>query len=176
MPAEGPGHSFTMRDGTVLPAREVARGIYLIMNDEPRRIFDKIWKLLEAEIPTDRRPQFEAAFLEKMRLYSEAAALRVLITTKNNDERYELLLWEFEEYLFPAAGPTEEGQKKLDALRPAMGDIQTLSVNPQLTWAYDWFLELGHDETNPDTLMMFIQMFSVGTQALRKLLKETIPR
>jgi len=67
MPAEGPGHSFTMRDGTVLPAREVARGIYLIMNDEPRRIFDKIWKFLEAEIPTDRRPQFEAAFLEKMR-------------------------------------------------------------------------------------------------------------
>jgi hypothetical protein len=89
MPAEGPGHSFTMRDGTVLSAREVARGIYLIMNDEPRRIFDKIWKFLEAEIPTDRRPQFEAAFLEKMRLYSEAAALRVLITTKNNDERYE---------------------------------------------------------------------------------------
>ena len=56
-----------MRDGTVLPAREVARAIYLIMNDEPRRIFDKIWKFLEAEIPTDRRPQFEAAFLEKMR-------------------------------------------------------------------------------------------------------------
>ena len=67
-------------------------------------------------------------------------------------------------------------EKKLDALRSAMGDIQTLSVNPQLTWAYDWFLQLGHDETNPDTLMMFIQMFSVGTQALRKLLKETIPR
>src|SRR5260370_36295447 len=63
MPAEGPGHSFTMRDGTVLSAREVARGIYLIMNDEPRLIFDKIWKFLEAEIPTDRRPQFEAAFL-----------------------------------------------------------------------------------------------------------------
>jgi hypothetical protein len=57
-----------------------------------------------------------------------------------------------------------------------MCDIQTLSVNPQLTWAYDWFLEFGHGETNPDTLMMFIQMFSVGTQALRKLLKETIPR
>lgn len=175
MPA-GRGHSFTMRDGTVLPAREVARGIYLVVNNEPRRIFDKIWKFLEAEIPTDRRLQFETAFLEKMRLYSEAAALRVMITTENNDERYEPLLWEFEEYLFPAGRPTEEGQRKLDALRSAMGDIQTLSVNPQLTWAYDWFLELGHDETNPDTLMMFIQMFSVGTQALRKLLEETIPR
>jgi hypothetical protein len=89
MPAKAPGYSFEMRDGTVLPVGEVARGIYLIINDEPRHIFDKIWKFLEAEMPTDRRPQFEADFLEKMRLYSEAAALRVLITTKNNDERYD---------------------------------------------------------------------------------------
>ena len=57
-----------------------------------------------------------------------------------------------------------------------MGDIQALSINPQLTWAHDWFLELGHDEANPDTLMMFIQMFSVGTRGLRKLLNEAIPR
>jgi hypothetical protein len=175
MPAKAQGYSFIMRDGTVLPAHEMARGIYLLMQDEPRRIFDGIWKFIEAEIPTDRRPQFEANFLEKIRLYSEAAALRVLITTKNNDKRYEPVLWEFEEYLFPKE-PTDEGQKKLDALTSAMGDIQTLSINPQLTWARDWFLELGHDEANPDTLMMFIQMFSVGTRGLRKLLNEAIPR
>jgi hypothetical protein len=110
MPAKAQGYSFIMRDGTVLPAHELARGIYLLMQHEPKLIFDRIWKLIEAEIPTDRRPQFEADFLEKMRLFSEAAALRVLITTKNNDKRYEPLLWEFEDYLFPSE-PTDEGQK-----------------------------------------------------------------
>jgi hypothetical protein len=174
MPAEAPGYSFTMRDGTVLTAHELARGIYLLMQDEPKRIFDRIWKFIETEIPTDRRAQFESDFLERMRLYSEAAVLRVLITTKNNDKRYEPLLWEFEEYLFPSR-PTEEGQKKLEALKSAMGDIQALSANPQPSWARDWFLQLGYDETNPATLLAFIQMFAVGTQAFRKILKETIP-
>ena len=89
MPAEGPGHSFTMRDGTVLPAREVARGIYLVMNDEPRRIFDKIWKFLEAEIPTDRWPQFEAAFLEKEAIVFGGAALRVLIGSASCIDNYK---------------------------------------------------------------------------------------
>jgi hypothetical protein len=65
-----------------------------------------------------------------MRLFSEAAALRVLITTKNNDKRYEPLLWEFEDYLFPS-GPTDEGQEKLEALKSAMGDIQRLSISPE---------------------------------------------
>ena len=175
MPAKARGYSFIMRDGTVLPAHELARGIYLLMQHEPKLIFDRIWKLIEAEIPTDRRPQFEADFLEKMRLFSEAAALRVLITTKNNDKRYEPLLWEFEDYLFPS-GPTDEGQKKLEALKSAMGEIQTLSISPELTWARDWFFQLGHDETNPATLVAFTQMFADGTRGLRKLLNEAIPR
>jgi hypothetical protein len=97
-----------------------------------------------------------------------------LIKTKDNDERYEPLLSEFEKFLFPPE-PTDEGQKKLDALRFAMADIQTHSTNPQLTWAHDWLLQLGHDETNPSALMAFVQMFAEETQRLRKLLKETVP-
>ena len=165
---------FAMRDGTVLPAHEVALGIYLLMLNEPKLIFDRIWKFIEPNIPTDRRAQFEANFLDRMQLYSEAATLRVLIKTKDSDERYEPLLSEFEKYLFPRE-PTDEGQKKLDALRFAMADIQTHRTNPQLTWAHDWLLRLGHDETNPAALMAFIQMFAEETQRLRKLLKETIP-
>jgi hypothetical protein len=175
MPAKTRGYSFIMRDGTVLSAHELARGIYLLMQDEPKLILDRIWKLIEAEIPTDRRSQFEVDFLEKMRLYSEAAALRVLITTKNNDKSYEPLLWEFEEYLFPS-GPTDESQRRLEALKSAMGEIQTLSINPRPTWARDWFLQLGHDETDPSTLVAFIQMFAEATRGLRKLLNEAIPR
>ena len=165
---------FTMRDGTVLPAHEVALGIYLLMLIEPKLIFDRIWKFIEPNIPTDRRAQFEANFLDRMQLYSEAATLRVLIKTKDNDERYEPLLSEFEKYLFPPE-PTDEGQKKLDALRFAMADIQTHRTNPQLTWAHDWLLQLGYDEINPAALMAFIQMFAEETERLRKLLKGTIP-
>jgi hypothetical protein len=58
MPAKAQGYSFIMRDGTLLPAHELARGIYLLMQHEPKLIFDRIWKLIEAEIPTDRRPHF----------------------------------------------------------------------------------------------------------------------
>jgi hypothetical protein len=165
---------FAMRDGTVLPAHEVALGIYLLMLNEPKQIFDRIWKFIEPQIATDQRAQFEADFLERMQLYSEAATLRVLIKTKDNDERYEPVLWEFEKYLFPPEF-TDEGQKKLDALRSVMADIQTHSTNPQLSWAHDCLLQLGHDESNPATLMAFIQMFAAETQRLRKLLKETIP-
>jgi hypothetical protein len=32
---------FAMRDGTVLPAHEVALGIYLLMLNEPKLIFDE---------------------------------------------------------------------------------------------------------------------------------------
>jgi hypothetical protein len=74
---------FAMRDGTVLPAHEVALGIYLLMLNEPKLIFDRIWKFIEPNIPTDRRAQFEANFLDRMQLYSEAATLRVLIKTTN---------------------------------------------------------------------------------------------
>jgi len=158
----------------VLPAHEVALGIYLLMLNEPQQIFDRMWKFVEPNIPTDRRAPFEAKFLERMQLYSEAATLRVLIKTKDNDKRYEPILLEFENYLFPPE-PTDEAQRKLDALRSAMADIQTHSTNPQLAWAHDWLLQLGHDETNPAALMAFIQMFAAETQRLRKLLKETIP-
>lgn len=141
MPEDAQGYRFTMRDGTVLPAHELARGIYLLMQDEPRRIFDAIWESIEPEIPIDRRAQFEADFLEKIRLYSKAAALRVLIKTKQHDKRYEPLLWEFEAYLFPSE-PLDEGRERLDALRSAMGDIQILSANPQLTWRKIGFCNL----------------------------------
>lgn len=132
---------FVMRDGAVLPAREVALGIYLLMLNEPKLIFDGIWKFIEPNIPTDRRAQVEANFLERMQLYSEAATLRVLIKTKDNDERYEPLLSEFENYLF-LPEPTDEGQKKLEALRSAMTDIQTHSTNPQLAWRMIGFCRL----------------------------------
>jgi hypothetical protein len=165
---------FAIRDGTVLPAHEVALGIYLLMLNEPRQIFDRIRKFIEPNIPTDRRAQFEANFLDRMQLYSEAATLRVLIKTKDNDKRYEPLLWEFENLLFPPK-PTDEAQRKLDGLRLAMVDIHAHSTNPQLAWAHDWLLQLGHDETNPATLTAFIQMFAEEIQRLRKLLKETIP-
>ncbi len=155
-----------MRDGTMLPAHELARGIYLLTQDQPKLIFDRIWKLIEAEIPTDRRSQFKIDFLDKMQLYSDAAALRVLVTTKNKDKRYEPLLWEFEEYLFPS----DEGQKRLAALKSAMDEIQTLSNDPEITWARDWLLQLGLDESDPATLVAFIQIFAEATRGLRKLL------
>ena len=55
---------FATRDGTVLPAHEVALGIYLLMLNEPKLIFDRIWKFIEPNIPTDRQA-FEGAYFAR---------------------------------------------------------------------------------------------------------------
>ena len=82
------------------------------------------------------------------------------------------------DHALPVAPPHADGLADLlRSSRPtSQKPIQTLSISPELTWARDWFLQLGHDETNPATLVAFTQMFADGTRGLRKLLNEAIPR
>jgi hypothetical protein len=171
------GHTFILQDGREMSAHDIAKNICLyLIKDEPKEIFNRIWKYIGNKIPVEQQAKFETDFLNKMQLYSEAAALRVFITAKNSDKRYEQLLHEFEKIIFTHGATTTEGVEKLKSMKAAMADIQNQVDNTQLTWARNWFMSIGHDETNPATLMMFIQLFAVNTNQIRQFLQENRPR
>jgi len=48
-------------------------------------------------------------------------------------------------------------------VKAAMQDLRML-MNPEdsrkLTWGRNWFVTIGHDETNPATLMLFFTLWS----------------
>jgi hypothetical protein len=172
------GRTFFLQNGEEVSARDLAQGIYVIfVKGEPKDFLDKIWKYLDTKIPAQQRANFEANFLNKMQLYSEAAALRVLITTSNNDKRYTPLLQEFEKFIFPAEVATKDLQK-LQVIKTAMAAIQNQVDNPQMafTWARNWLKGIGHDENNLETLMIFVQLFATSMKQLRYFLNENRPR
>jgi hypothetical protein len=140
--------------------------------------FEHFWKHISQEDTPPERTKFEAAFVPKMYLY-EAASLRILIGAKERDIRYEPLLLEFEKFVFPkfllALGDGDAGRRKVDAVKGAMVKIQKHMENPHLTWVRDWFLEIGHDETNPATLMMFVMFLSTHSNNFRKFVQDIRP-
>jgi hypothetical protein len=109
MPAEGPGHSFTMRDGTVLPAREVARAIYLIMNDEPRRIFDKIWKFLANVVN----------LMEALRQSVQAAGGKQPRATRTQSKKGRKRIEGQREMLLPIPGKKDKEAAAKSSARPS---------------------------------------------------------
>src|SRR5262249_18255910 len=114
-------------------------------------------------------PSVREPFASKIPLYSEASALRVLPTEQQNNARLEGLVAEFEKLILPPS-PTVEGMTKLEAVKSAMSDLNRLfSEKKELSWARAWFTGIGHNETNPETLMVFVQLLGTNTKGLRQL-------
>jgi hypothetical protein len=111
-----------------------------------------------------------------MTLYCEAGVLRVLLTQNEQDSNYNDLVQEFEKLIFPH-GPTSEGMTKLKAVKSAMIDLDRLIVekNGELSWALNWFAGIGHDETNPATLVMLVRLIALNTESLRDCIREIGP-
>ena len=66
--------------------------------------------------------------------------------------------------------PTVEGMTKLEAIESAMSDLNRLfSEKKEFSWARAWFTGIGHNETNPETLMVLVQLLGTNTKALRQL-------
>jgi hypothetical protein len=97
------------------------------------------------------------------------------LTEKQSDVRYLGLVREFEKLIFPSS-PASEGMAKLEAVKSAMKNIDELiSEKKELTWARSWFSGIGHDETNPATLIMFVRLVGLNTRSLRELILEIVP-
>jgi hypothetical protein len=102
-------------------------------------------------------------FREKVFLYREANILLALVVRAKDDKLFELPLQEYERILFPQSPSTPEGAARLKAVKDAMLDLRALmdpSDNRKLTWGREWFADIGHDETNPATLLLFFTFWS----------------
>jgi hypothetical protein len=114
-------------------------------------------------------------FAFKIRLYCEASALRVLLTEKQNNPRFEGLVAEFEKFIFPSV-PTFDRIAKLEAVKLAMKNLNQLIFDKEeFSWARTWFTGIGREETNPATLALLVQLLAKDTKLLRELIREIGP-
>lgn len=156
-------------DGIPRDSTYVARQIYLVWVEQAAKEF---FNPNDLHLPKDRKHPF---FL-KIYLYCEAAALRVLITERQGDDRYEELLKEFQRLVVPSK-PTAEGLAKLEALKLAANELNALFTekNKELSWSRNWFQGIGHNETNPATLAAFAALIGINTRSLREMIHEIGP-
>jgi hypothetical protein len=79
--------------------------------------------------------------------------LFVLVKRAHVDPLFAPTLREYEHILF------QKDPGRLQTIRDAMSDIADLLTprdDPYLSWARRWFMGIGHDETNPITLGVFL--------------------
>ena len=87
-------------------------------------------------------------------------------------ERGELkqVLQAYEALLFGSA-PTPAGREKVDAVKAAMGDLQSLFTDGNPSWGFAWFEAIGHTECNPVRLHLFATLLMdthiAAAQAIR---------
>ena len=146
-------------------ASYVARQIHASWVDNAAKaIFDR----KSLHLPEDKKH----IFYLKIYLYCEASVLRVLLTERHDDDRYEELLREFDKLIFPTGRTVE----KLEALKLAVKDLDALfTEKKELSWCRNWFQSIGYDETNPEGLFVFGQIIGLNTSSLREMLHEIVP-
>ena len=124
---------------------------------------DSLVKRFRSRLP-DRA---QAAFAAKYLIYCEANVLRVLLTQQTQGRN---LLNSFERILF-GTEQSKASEEKLAAIRVAMLDLNKLvSEKKELSWSRQWLLEIGHDETNPEQLLLLGTLF--GTKHLCELVTD----
>jgi hypothetical protein len=155
-------------DGTPRSASYVAAQIHHLWvedtaKDFVERFFDGKTRFLPANL--------RELFAHRILLYCEASVLRVLLAEKQSNPKFRSLVAEFEKLIFPPT-PTSEGMTKLEAIKSAMKNLDRLIFEKKrLSWARSWFAGIGHNETNPATLLMFIELLAVDTKHLRELMR-----
>ena len=91
-------------------------------------------------------------FRAKVFLYRSALVLTTLATKSSEHSIFQPTLAEYEHLLILG------DSRAWGDVRAAMLDLAVILVpteNPNLTWSHKWFIDIGHNETNPITLMVF---------------------
>jgi len=173
-----PSSNFRLENGAIITAEDFAKKIYIdFVKDEPKEILFRLGKFVGTKISPDNRAEFDVKFLAKMHLYCEASALRILLTANEPEKRYEQLLQEFEKIIFPDP-PNSEGIKKLIAIKAAMSELQKMIDAPrykQFSWARNWLLEIGCDETSSESLFLFGALFAPTMNSIRRMVEKSEP-
>jgi hypothetical protein len=154
--------------GTPRSASHVAQQLYMNFVVDAARDF---FKPSDIRLPEERWPLFHSRIF----LYCEAAVLRVLLTEEQRNKAYKELVKEFEKFVF-REDPSEGGMIKLEAIKAAMkAHDQLFTEKKEFSWARSWLKGIGHDETNPATLVLFVQLIGLNTRTVRELVHEIGP-
>ena len=155
---------------TARPASHIAQQIHLLWVKNSAIEFFKP-EDMRIYLPHDKK----SLFFSKIYLLCEASALRVILIERQNKSAYEELFKEFERLIFPAE-PTPEAMRKLEAIKSAMLQLdEFFTEKRELSWCRGWLKEIGHDETNPETLVIFAQLIGSNVKSLRQYLEEMGP-
>jgi hypothetical protein len=152
--------------GRSLSADYVAEQIYDIWVKDSVR---DLWKFFVKFVPQATTSQKDR-FATKAKVYCEASTLRILLMRAEKEKCYTELVQAFGKLIFPLA-PNSEGLIKLETIKSAMLDLD--QEKKEFSWARSWFAEIGHDETNPATLITLIQLLT-HTAELHKLLSDLV--
>lgn len=93
-------------------------------------------------------------FSQKMRVYRIAMALSALEQLRQNGRACNEIQRRLEARIF--GRPSDEGLLLLGEVRQAMADLNALlAEKKELSWAHNWLLAVGIDETDPVELALF---------------------
>jgi hypothetical protein len=100
-------------------------------------------------------PLAAGRFREKSDRYKLGSVLLALAREEQKDPRFSAVREELERHAFPS---TPEEGAALAGIKSAMHDLSALlfpdSQRREMSWARNWLLDIGIDETNPATLTL----------------------
>lgn len=117
-------------------------------------------------------------YLERVLLYREALVLLLLVERGPTSPAHPTLV-KYEQILFGGLrlGPAAD---RAMSVKRAMNDLADLLIRPgerrELSWGRRWIAEIGYDETDPATLVLFYvtwaKVFIQARESLEELLSE----
>ena len=121
----------------------------------------------------------ERAFLDKERLYRISVVMLCILVCEREDSRFADLRKRYEEIVYGIAYKSS-GEEFLRSSANAIEDFQILlaSSSTNVSWAREWFAEIGVDITNVVRMgifvMIWLDLFYYTTKALREI-RDTSP-
>lgn len=112
---------------------------------------------LDPAIDFRSSPQIKERYRYRMRAYRLALVLMTVASREQGDARFASVAEALESLTFPESQAAQV--TFVTALKADMNNIREL-IHPEkkgreMSWAMKWFQDIGIDETNPATLMLF---------------------
>jgi hypothetical protein len=115
---------------------------------------------------------YKSPFTDRVYLYCEAIVLYTLVRERQFDPKYEALLIEYENIIFPAK-PAEEALAKVEKIKSAVNDLVNLFKGDMTpVWAWCWFQAIGYKNANPIDLTLLLNGFSATAHKVKENLRK----
>jgi hypothetical protein len=151
------------------PAQVIAKNVHDIL--VTARLGDSLAETLKIPEPSIQ------LFREKVTRYREAVILMRLIAESKQEDRFASVQGAYEAILFGPI-PTQEGLEKLKMIKAAMTDLNkivgTQKESRYISWAREWFAEMGYDAQNPITDFLLVNHWMQEYNGTAKAIRECL--